>query len=87
MAMIRVKLKRTIFTQYEPDSECGKSKSEKSTIKRMVRYSRAIPVESSRNSCGNDRFLASGVTTKFLTANTAKALKDGTIYDLSSNKR
>lgn len=87
MAMIRVKLKRTIFTQYEPDSKCGKSKGEKSTIKRVVRYSRVISVESSKNSCGNDRFIDSGVTTKILTANTAKALKDGTIYHLSSNKR
>ena len=87
MAMIRVKLKRTFFTQYEPDSKFGKNKGEQSIInKKVVQHSNVIPVKSSRNSCGNDRSIDSGVSTKVLTASKANLLKDGKIYYFSNNK-
>ena len=43
--MIRVKLKRTIYTEYETEVKQGGIKSERSANKRVVHFSSVVPVK------------------------------------------
>ena len=53
MAMIRVKLKRTIFTEYEPEPKCGRNKGGKSENKKVVHFSKLISDKHSSNTNAN----------------------------------
>ena len=53
MAMIRVKIKRTIFTEYEPEPKCGRNKGGKSENKKVVHFSKVISDKPSSNDNAN----------------------------------
>ena len=53
MAMIRVKLKRTIFTEYEPEPKCGRNKGGKSEKKKVAHFSKVILDKSPSNDIVN----------------------------------
>ena len=53
MAMIRVRLKRTIFTEYEPEPKCGRNKGGKSENKKVVHFSKVISDKPSSNDTVN----------------------------------
>ena len=71
MAMIRVKLKRTIYTEYEPKLKRGGIKSERSANKRVVHFSSVVPVKSFSEESASEGIVKSEIPTQLLNGNNA----------------
>ena len=78
--MIRVKLKRTIYTEYEPKPKCGGNKSERGTNKRAVHFSKVVPIKSFSKDIVKDRTNNCGINSKSFQTATVDACKEGNTF-------
>ena len=64
MAMIRVKLKRTIYTEYETEVKRGGIKSEGKANKRVVHFSSVVPATPFSERSANQGIVKSEILTQ-----------------------
>ena len=80
MAMIRVKLKRTIYTEYEPKLKRGGIKSERSANKRVVHFSSAVPVKPFSEGSANEGIIKSEILSQVPIGNDIEDSKRGMFF-------
>ena len=80
--MIRVKLKRTIYTEYETEVKRGGIKSERSANKRVVHFSSVVPVKPFSEGSTNEGIIKSESLTQVSKENDIDDSKRGMFFQV-----